>query len=102
MGNMVSKQALSKYEKGVMMPENKTLVALAKALDVSLDYFFRPMSSINKVEFRKKSTLGVKKQQQVKECVRDIAERYITVEQLLSINIAFQNPIKDIVVGNCD
>ena len=102
MGNLVSKQALSKYEKGVMMPENKTLVALAKALDVSLDYFFRPMSSINKVEFRKKSTLGVKKQQQVKECVRDIAERYITVEQLLSINIAFQNPIKDIVVGNCD
>lgn len=102
MGNMVSKQALSKYEKGVMLPENKVLIALAKALDVNLEYFFRPISTINKVEFRKKSTLGAKKQEQVKEMVRDIAERYITVEQLLSINIAFQNPVKDFVIDNCD
>lgn len=102
MGNLVSKQSLSKYEKGVMMPENNVIVAIAKALNVNLEYFFRPLSSINKVEFRKKSTLGVKKQEQVKECVRDIMERYITIEQLLGINISFQNPIEDIVVEDCD
>ena len=102
MGDLVSKQSLSKYERGVMMPENKVIVALAKALEVNLEYFFRPLSTICKVEFRKKSSLGVKKQEQVKECVRDIAERYITVEQLLNINIAFQNPIKDIVVNDCN
>lgn len=39
MQKMVSKQALSKYEKGVMMPENKVIVALSKALDLDLDYF---------------------------------------------------------------
>lgn len=102
MGNLVSKQSISKYEKGVMMPENNVIVALAKALNVNLEYFFRPLSSINKVEFRKKSTLSVKKQEQVKECVRDITERYITIEQLLGINISFQNPIEDIVVEDCD
>lgn len=102
MGNIVSKQSLSKYEKGVMMPENKVIVALAKALEVNLEYFFRPLSTISKVEFRKRSSLGVKKQEQVKECVRDIAERYITVEQLLNINIAFHNPIKDIMVNDCN
>ena len=102
MGNLVSKQSLSKYEKGVMMPENNVIVTIAKALNVNLEYFFRPLSSINKVEFRKKSTLGVKKQEQVKECVRDITERYITIEQLLGINISFQNPIEDIVVEDCD
>ena len=85
MGNLVSKQSLSKYEKGVMMPENNVIVAIAKALNVNLEYFFRPLSSINKVEFRKKSTLGVKKQ-----------------EQVLGINISFQNPIEDIVVEDCD
>ena len=100
MQKMVSKQALSKYEKGVMMPENKVILALSKALDVDLDYFFRPLSTISKVEFRKESTLGVRKQEQVQECVRDSAERYIAIEQLLNINIVFQNPIRDIVVGD--
>ena len=102
MSKIVSKQALSKYEQGIMLPENKVMIALAKALDMNLEYFFRPLSSINKVEFRKKSSLGAKKQEQIKEMVRDIAERYITIEQLLSINIVFQNPIENFVVDDCE
>lgn len=102
MDNIVSKQSISKYEKGVMMPESKVLVSLAKALEVNLDYLFRPLSSITKVEFRKKSTLGAKKKEQVKEIVRDIAERYITIEEMLDINIKFLNPIKDIVIEQGD
>jgi len=40
MGGLVSKNAISKYEKGKMMAGSKVLLALAKALDVKPDYFF--------------------------------------------------------------
>ena len=38
LGNQVSAQAIGKYERGEMMPSSGTLLALARTLDVSLDY----------------------------------------------------------------
>lgn len=40
MGGIVSKNAISKYERGQMMPNSSVLIKLAKALDVKPDYFF--------------------------------------------------------------
>ena len=37
-GHDVSAQAISKYERGKMFPSSRVLLALAKALDVSLDF----------------------------------------------------------------
>ena len=57
MGGIVSKQAISKYEGAKMMPTSTTLIALAEALKVKLDYFFRPFSfdlGDFDVSFRKK------------------------------------------------
>lgn len=52
----VSKQAINKYEKGQMKPDSSVLIALANALDMKIDYFFRPFTvEVDKVEFRKKS-----------------------------------------------
>ena len=62
-GNSVSKQAISKYEAAKMMPNSTILAALAIALDVEPDYFFRPFSfDLNefKVSFRKKSDTSAK------------------------------------------
>lgn len=42
MNHIVSKQSISKYEKGIMMPDSTILIALSKALNVSVDFFFRP------------------------------------------------------------
>ena len=41
-GHAVTKQAISKYEKGLMNPGGDALVALSRALGVKSDYFFRP------------------------------------------------------------
>lgn len=55
MGNEVSKMAISKYEKAQLFPNSSVLVFLAKALNQSVDYFFRPfMLSVDTVKFRKK------------------------------------------------
>ena len=42
MDGIVSKNAISKYERGQMMPNSTVLIKLAKALNVKPDYFFRP------------------------------------------------------------
>jgi len=91
---LVTKNAISKYEKGEMMADGKVLITLAKALNVKPDYFFRPFTvEIEKIEFRKKKKLSVKKVNSIKQKVTDIVERYLEVEQFLSIESDFTNPI---------
>jgi Zn-dependent peptidase ImmA (M78 family)/DNA-binding XRE family transcriptional regulator len=100
---LVSYNAISKYEKAQMMPDSKVMLQLAKVLNVKLDYFFRPFSiSIENIEFRKKSKLGVKKVASIKEEVIDSITRYIEIEQFLNLASNFKNPIKNIVIADGD
>jgi len=85
-GNSVSKQAISKYETGKMMPNSTVLIALATALDVDPDYFFRPFTfDLNefKVSFRKKSDTRSKDVNALKVRIQDEVERYLEVEEIL-------------------
>jgi len=100
MGGIVSKNAISKYERGEMMADSKVLLALARALNVKSDYFFRPFTvQINQVEFRKKNRLSVKAANAIKQKVTDFIERYLEVEQFLNIQSDFSNPIAGLSVS---
>lgn len=100
MGNVVSKNAISKYEKGEMMADSTILLALSKALNVKPDYFFRPFTvEIEKVEFRKKQRLSIKKVNAIQQTVTDFVERYIELEQFLNIASSFVNPIGDMGIS---
>ncbi len=101
MGNLVSKNAISKYEKGEMMADGKVLLALAEALNVKTEYFFRTFTvEIENVEFRKRSKLSSKKEGAIKEQVTDIVERYLEVEQFLGIQSDFTNQIASHIIAN--
>ena len=94
MNNLVSKQTISKYESGKMLPNSTNLIALANALNVRPDYLLRPFTvSLDKIEFRKKSKMSVKEEKAIKEKIRDKIERYIEVEEILGISSDFINPI---------
>ncbi len=96
MNNLISKQTISKYESGKMLPNSTNLIALANALDVKPDYLLRPFSvSLDRIEFRKKSKMSVKDENSIKERIRDRIERYIEIEEILNINSNFSNPIKN-------
>ena len=96
MNNLVSKQTISKYESGKMLPNSTNLIALANALDVKPDYLLRPFTvSLDRIEFRKKSKMSVKEENSIKERIRDKIERYIEVEEILGIDSNFSNPIKN-------
>ncbi|MBR3671001.1 MAG: helix-turn-helix transcriptional regulator, partial [Fibrobacter sp.] len=44
MGNIVSKMTISKYENGLLAPNSSVIIALSKALEQPIDYFFRPFT----------------------------------------------------------
>lgn len=88
----VSPTAIAKYEKGQMMPSSDVLIALSDALNVKLDYFFRPFTvdiDPSKFEFRKKSSMGSKKVESIKYLVCSEIEKYLEIEAILGMTSTF-------------
>lgn len=103
MNGLVSKNAISKYEKGLMMPGSSVLIELSKALEVKTDFFFRNETiELPEVKFRKQSRL---KKSEIKKIIAqstDLLERYLEVESILVLGGKFHNPIKNINCKNID
>lgn len=94
-GSMVSKQAISKYEKGKINPSSEVLLALARALDVKVDYFFRSSKLvISGLEFRKKSKLSRKEEDRIKYQSLDFLQKYIEIEKILNLSHTAEVPVE--------
>ena len=103
MDNNVTKQALSKYEKGLMKPSSSVLMMLSKALGFKPDYFLRDsIVQFKEVEFRKKSNLSKKDEMSVLEVARRFYERYSEIESILGIESHFNNPLAGILISSYD
>ena len=69
-GNRVTAQAIGKYERNESMPGSGVLIALADALDVSVDYLVGDQEMIlEAVEFRKKTITSKREECQVEATV---------------------------------
>jgi len=89
LGNSLSKQALNRLETGELKPDSEILSQLCKALNVTLDYFFKDNSvTLEHVEFRKLQKLPIKEQEKVKSRTIEFLERYFEIENLLGLNNA--------------
>ena len=97
----VSKPNISKYEAGKMMPSSKVHIALAKALGMDFDYFFRPVKVqiTRPADYRKKAKLSKGDEYAINEEVKDKAERYLEIEDTLGITMSFDYDLSDIVVS---
>jgi len=97
--NKVSKQALHKYEKGEVEPDNVMVQKLADALDLKPDYFYRDHAiEIKEVAFRKLSKLTKKEQNRIIETARDFLERYLELEQIIGKQPKVDNPLSKISI----
>lgn len=97
----LSKNAISRYEKGIMKPDSSNLIKLSKALNVKVDYLFRKSTVVlGEVAFRKKSRLGSKAIDSIKYRVIDRLEKYIELESILSVDNQFSNPVSAIPINN--
>lgn len=96
----ITRQSINKYEKGLSRPDSRILIALANALEVKIDYFFRPFTvEVEKVEFRKKDGFTEKMAGFLKERVREELERYLEIEQLTGSHVNFVLPRRKVRTG---
>ncbi|MEO7931653.1 MAG: XRE family transcriptional regulator [Chthoniobacterales bacterium] len=94
LGGQVSAAALNKYEKGAMHPSPSIVIALCEILGLSEDFFVRPLTSrLGRVDFRKRSSLGVKEEESIREITSDFFERYTELEELVGLTDVFINPL---------
>lgn len=99
----VSKQMISKYERGESMPTSKLLLNLAKSLGVNMDYFFKDSTvELGSVTFRKRKNLSIKKVNALKEAIKIKLANYLEIENILQINNYFENPLKRIKANSLE
>lgn len=85
-GNRVTAQAIGKYERNESMPSSGVLIALANALDVSVDYLLSPDELVlDGVEFRKKEIASKREEAFVEGKTLHLLERYLAVEDALGL-----------------
>lgn len=105
MGGLVSGNAIAKYETGKMLPSSTILIALSKALDMEVDYFFRPFIvqiDADSFEFRKKSSLGKKQENALKEVIIAQLEKYLEAESITHDGKRFDIDFREDVVSTAN
>ena len=88
----VTAQAIGKYERNETTPGSAALIAMADALDTSVDYLLGdPDLVLEDVEFRKNVFAGKRSEAQVHAAVLRRLEGYLEIEDLLGLSRAEWN-----------
>lgn len=101
----VTKQSISKYEKGQMKPKKGTLNALSAALDISPQYFSGTNMKINTPMLRNAFKKELPSEEDMKRIESQLAfwsEQYIEAEKKAKMEIQFVNPISDRLIATID
>ncbi len=99
--NEVTKQSLSKYEKGQMQPTSKVLQSLANALNQKIDFFLlNSFTEFKSISYRKKQDLPKREEEAILERARAYYENYSEIEIILGAKSKFINPVSDLIIKN--
>ncbi len=83
LGGLVTKQAISKYEKGRARPSVRVLGAMARALGVkTIELCVPPGVQVEVIAFRKTAKLGRREQGRVENTIRGILEQRVRLQEL--------------------
>lgn len=94
--NQLSRQALHRYEKGEVIPDNDKIIQLSRVLDVTPDFFFRSTKVVlSEIEFRKLSKMPHKEATVIKEKTKEKLSRYLELEEILGLPNEFENHLID-------
>jgi Zn-dependent peptidase ImmA (M78 family) len=95
MGSRVTPQAIGKYERGEDIPSSGVLMALAKALEVSVSYLMDTQGLVlSGVEFRTKANTTAADRAAVETEVLEWIERYLQIEHVLELDSAeWKSPV---------
>ncbi|WP_192348803.1 helix-turn-helix domain-containing protein [Algoriphagus sp. Y33] len=99
--NRVTKQSLSKYEQGKVVPDSTMIGILSEALQVRPDYFHASTAvEFGEIEFPKLQDSPAKERVRIVEIVKDELRRYLELEEILGIETAFHNPLAELTISS--
>lgn len=100
----ITKQSISRYEKGIMHPKRDALQAIAKALNISEEYFEGTNLKIDMPMLRTTSNgkLSEDELQALEAKLSFWAEQYLTKEKEAGFPTRFKNPIKGTKVSTLE
>ena len=103
-GGIITKQSISRYEKGLMLPKRVAKLALAKALNISDSYFDGTNISIDMPMLRTTSNgkLSEGELQALEAKLSFWAEQYLAKEKEACFPTQFKNPIKGTKVSTLE
>lgn len=95
LGGIVSKQAISKYERGLSQPSRKVLTRLAQALDVKTSSLWtKPRISVDFIAYRRGSGLLENEQDRVRSLVTEILEDRTNLQELIGGSLVSEIPVQ--------
>jgi len=84
LGGIISKQAISKYERNLSYPSPKVLTKVAQALGVKASSLWaEPRISVDFIAYRKGSGLSESEQNRIKSLVTEILEDWADLQELV-------------------
>ena len=93
----VTAQAIGRYERNEAMPGSAVLIALAVALDASVDYLLGdPQLVLEDLAFRKNAFATRRSEAQVEAAVLARLERYLAIEDILGLSSLDWNKSRDV------
>lgn len=103
MGGVVTKQALSKYEKGAASPTPVVLTRLAEALCIKSAELFRETTvKIEMVAYRKRAALLKRDQETIESFVKESLEERIRLQSLFQGQAKLNLPVKKFRVARLE
>lgn len=103
-GYAITKQSISRYEKGEMLPKHDALASLAKALRISEAYFENTNLKID-VPMLRTTSNGKLSEEELKALEAKLsfwAEQYLAKENEVGIDSTFENPILGMKVSTLE
>lgn len=102
-GGLVSKQALSKYERGKMRPKVTILNRIASTLGVkSTQLWGESVCHVEWIAFRKRANLRKKEQEQLESIVAELMEKRLSLQKRIGELESLELPIQDVPVSSLD
>ena len=100
----ITKQSISRYEKGIMRPKRDALQAIVKALNISEEYFEGTNLKIDMPMLRTTSNgkLSEEELQALEAKLSFWAEQYLTKEKEAGFPTWFKNPVKGTKVSTLE
>lgn len=97
MGGLVTKQSLSKYERGKTQPSQKVLLKLAQALDTKVMYLVsEPDFRVDIVAFRKFASLSTKERGRIESLIKHKLEERVRLQEVFFQDNELDVPINSL------